>query len=229
MLSIYGPKASRAFRTYWLADEIGLEYEQIDIDIFTGQQKSADYLKVNPMGQVPALVDGELSMGESLAMNLYLAKKYGGQVAAQTLEEEAHILQWTLWVATGVETLLPPIIHNRIIMPKAMRDEAAVAAAVSALSVPLARLDAHLSEQPYLVGERFTVADLNVSAVLSMLWIAEIDTAPFGVHLSDWLERCLTRPKCDYEMQRTQVTPEMLEKLAALRQEQETVQPVKGG
>ena len=218
MVVLYGLKTSRAFRSIWLAEEIGLDYEIQSVDLFESEHKQPDFLAINPLGQVPAMADGDFSMGESLAINLYIADRYGDALAAQTPEESGMIYQWTLWVATSVEPLLMPIIHNRIIMPSDQRDEAAVAAAIDRLAVPLSVLDGIIGDREFLLGDRFTVADLNVASVLSMLKIAQIDTEHFGHNVSSWLNRCLSRPACDYEMQRTEVTPEMLARLMA-RQE----------
>src|SRR5262245_16516916 len=64
---------------------------------------SAEFREINANGKVPVVVDGDLVMHQSLAINLYLAKKYGGPLVASTLSEEARILMWTHWAATEVE------------------------------------------------------------------------------------------------------------------------------
>ncbi len=218
MITIYGQKASRAFRAIWLAEEIGLDYELKEVNLFEGEHKSPDYLALNPLGQVPAMADGDFSMGESLAITLYLARKYGGVLGPRSPEEEGQFLQWALWAATSIEPLLMPIIHNCIIMPPEMRNDEEVNAALDALSKPLAVLDSFLADREYLVGDRFTVADLNVAAVLSMLKVADLDVTRFGGAFEEWFGNCLARQACDYDMQRTKVTPEMLARLKKMRE-----------
>ena len=76
MLKIYGIPRSRAFRTLWMAKELGLEYENIAIDMGKGETRSPDYLAINPNGHIPAIDDDGVILWESMAVNLYLAKKY---------------------------------------------------------------------------------------------------------------------------------------------------------
>lgn len=219
MITIHGQKASRAFRALWLAEEIGLDYELREVDLFSGAHKSPEYRAINPLGQIPAMTDGDFSMGESLAINLYLARKYGGELGPASLDEEGQMMQWTFWAATSIEPLLMPIIHHCIIMPPDMRDDAEVEAALNRLARPIGVLEDYLTDRDYLVAERFTVADLNVAAVLSMLVVADQNTESFGQSFASWLGRCLARPACDYDMQRTTVTPEMLARLKAMRED----------
>src|SRR4051812_44056627 len=88
-LKLYGGAKNRGRRCYWLAKELGLEIDAIEIDLHSGQHKSPDFLKLNPNGQVPVLDDGGFILHESLAINLYLAKKTGRSVAGASLQEEA--------------------------------------------------------------------------------------------------------------------------------------------
>ncbi|HEV2302443.1 MAG TPA: glutathione S-transferase N-terminal domain-containing protein, partial [Stellaceae bacterium] len=78
-LRIYGVARSRAFRTLWMAGELGLDYEQVPVDL--GETRSPAYLAVNPNGHIPAIDDEGFILWESMAINLYLAKKYGSGAA----------------------------------------------------------------------------------------------------------------------------------------------------
>jgi glutathione S-transferase len=190
---IYGGPKNRGRRCLWLAAELGVDVEVVDLDLNAGQHKAPAYLAVNPNGQVPALDDDGFILFESLAINLYLAKKYGGPLAAASLKEDALITQWSFWVAKEVEDLLITILLNRLMLPEAERNAAAADAAERRLQKPLAVLDAALAGRDYLVGNRFTVADLNVAVVLSVISRFKLDISQHR-HVHAWLEKCLTRP-----------------------------------
>jgi glutathione S-transferase len=192
-LKIYGGAKNRGRRCYWLAKELGLEVEAIDIDLHAGQHKSPDFLKVNPNGQVPVLEDDGLILFESLAINLYLVKKHGGPLAPATPQEEALITQWSFWVVNEIEGSLITILLNRMMLPEAERDSSAADAAERKLQKPLAVLEGVLTDHDTLVGTRFTVADLNVAIVMSLINRLSLDISRFP-NVRAWLDSCLGRP-----------------------------------
>jgi len=191
-LTIYGTAASRAMRTLWAAEELGLPYEHVKLGFKTPDIKSPEFLKINPNGMIPAIDDGGVRMFESLAINLHLARQYGaGALGAATPAEDALILQWTLWAATEVEPIVRQWFMHTAYLPEAERQPALVAAALEALKPKYAILEGVLGGQEWLVGGRFTVADLNLAAVLSRL--AELGGTAWP-HLAAWHARCMSRP-----------------------------------
>ena len=78
MLQLYGNARSRAMRCLWMLEEVGQPYQLVDKSLRADDLHSADYLKLNPNARIPTLVDGELVLWESMAINLYLAQKYPG-------------------------------------------------------------------------------------------------------------------------------------------------------
>jgi len=102
MLRIYGVARTRAFRAIWMAKELGLEYEHIPIETGAAGARKPDYLAINPNGRLPSIDDDGFILWESLAINLYLAKKHG-RLCPATLEGEARAWQWCLWAANEVE------------------------------------------------------------------------------------------------------------------------------
>jgi len=193
-LKIYGVPRSRAFRALWLAKELGLDYDNVSVDFATGETRQPAYLKINPNGHVPAIDDNGFILWESMAINLYLAKKYGlGTLYPTSLEDEARAWQWSLWGITELERNVLIAMFNRAIYPEDKRDAAAAGTAEKELQHPLGVLDAAVSKTPYLLGNDFTVADLNVASVLSWARPARIDFAPFP-KAADWLGRCALRP-----------------------------------
>ena len=79
MLKLYGSARSRASRTLWMLAECGVPFEQDDLSKLEGEAKTAAITRVNPIGKMPAIEDGSLKLFESMAINLYLARKYGGR------------------------------------------------------------------------------------------------------------------------------------------------------
>jgi glutathione S-transferase len=193
-LQIYGVPRSRAFRTLWLAKELGLDYDNVMVDFATGETRQQPYLAINPNGHVPAIDDNGFVLWESMAINLYLAKKHGlGTLYPKSLEDEARCWQWSLWGMTEFERHVLTAMFNRAIYPEDKRDTAAADAAEKELQHPLGVLDGAVSGSQYLIGDDFTVADLNVASILSWARPARIDFGPFP-KAADWLQRCALRP-----------------------------------
>jgi glutathione S-transferase len=191
-LTIYGSPMSRAFRVLWMARELGLEYENIPLDPRAGDTRKPEYLKINPNGHVPAIQDGDYVLWESLAINLYLAKKHGGPLAPNNLAEEGKALAWSMWALTELEDNVVAVVQNVLMPPERKPDAARVAHATRALNAPLQVLDAALAHSQYLVGNRFTVVDLNVAGVAAGLAIAKFDLGPWP-NVKTWLATCTGR------------------------------------
>jgi glutathione S-transferase len=195
MIKLYGVPASRAFRTIWMLEELGVPYQNIPTHFATGDTHKPEFLTINPNGHIPALVDGDVVMWESMAINLYLAKKYDNGLQPKTLEAEAHAIKWSIWTMTEVESFLITVIMNRMLLPKDQRDGNAADAAAEKLAKPFAVLDQELAERKYLLGDTYTVADVNVASVLSMAPVVGIDLAKYP-NLKRWLDVCTSRPAC---------------------------------
>nr|WP_316164916.1 MULTISPECIES: glutathione S-transferase family protein [unclassified Bradyrhizobium] len=194
MIKLYGSLHSRALRNGWMLRELGLEWENVPTNFQDGSTRTPEFLAINPNGRVPALEDDGLRLCESLAINLYLARKYGGPLAPRTREEEALATQWSFWVIAEIEKPLLLAAANRVLFePASARREAEVDIALGKLARPWGVLDAHLQKQAYLVNEDFTVADLNVASVMTLLPLAGIDIEAWPA-MRRWLLECLERP-----------------------------------
>lgn len=205
MLTIYGVYRSRASRVYWMAEELGLEFESVrviqarrlanplaaDASVNT---LSPDFLAINPMALIPSIKDGDLVMHESLAITLYLARKHGGPLSGQTVEEDGLMTMWTIWAATEVEPHTVRIVYVYDDEKQNSDDgKATISVAVRSLKKPFATLEKHLATNDYIVGNRFTAADLNIAEVLRY---AQTEQALFDAHpnISAWIKRCQSRP-----------------------------------
>jgi len=193
-LKIFGVARSRTFRTLWMAKELGLDYEHVKVDFATGDTQTAAHLALNPNGHVPVIDDNGFVLWESMAINLYLAKKYGAATLYPTrLEDEARAWQWSFWGMTEVERPVLTALFNRAILPEDKRDAAAADAAEQHLAQPLRVLDDAIGHSANLLGDNFTVADLNVASILSWARPAQIDLARFP-RVAEWLKNCAERP-----------------------------------
>ena len=154
-LKIYGIARTRAFRVLWMAEEIGLDYEHIAIETGAAGARQPGYLAVNPNGRLPAIDDDGFVMWESLAINIYLAKKHAtGTLYPATPQGEAKVAQWSLWAANEIERATNVWSFHAERLPPAERDPKIAAAAIELLAPPFRVLDRALAEQPYLLGGR---------------------------------------------------------------------------
>ncbi|MGE0668851.1 MAG: glutathione S-transferase family protein [Sphingomonadales bacterium] len=195
-VKIYGTPGSRANRTLWLAEELkretGLDYEMVSTH-FMNDAKKPEYLAINPNGRVPAMDDDGYRLFESLAINLYLARKQGGSLAPKDAKEEGRAVQWSMWALTELEDAFIAILvrHPKInFMPPDPKVEGEMR---TKLERPLKVLEQHLSQHPYMLGDRFTVADVNVAGVMSMSRIIDFDYSPYPA-VKKWFEACMARP-----------------------------------
>jgi glutathione S-transferase len=165
-----------------------LGYEHVPVTVDDPFLKSAEFLAISPNGTVPAIVDDGFALAESLAINLYLTKRYApGSLYPATLAGEADAWRWSLWAQGQLE---PWVMGDRRL--------ADLHAATAVLARPeinrgLALLDRSLTGRAWLLDGGFTVADLNVSGVLSPSRSATLDLEPHPA-LAAWLARCYGRP-----------------------------------
>lgn len=205
MLTIYGVARSRATRNIWLLKEIGKDFQHVPViqSYRLGNASAADapmntqspqFLAISRAGAVPVMKDGDLVLSESLAINLYIARTYGGTFGPATPAEDALMLQWSFYAATAVEPLSIGIYQanseHGVGSPEA---RAKIDRIVTALRRPLAVLDAALSDAPWLVGGRFTVADINAAEIIRYAQ-AEAGLIERFPALDRWLKTCQARP-----------------------------------
>ena len=191
-LRIYGIARTRAFRALWIAEEVGLDYEHLPIEIGDAGARAPEFLRLNPNGRLPFIDDNGFVLFESLAITLYLAKKHSnGKLYPGALEGEARAWQWSLWAVTEVDRGVNIWSLHAVRLPPAERDADKRNEALKVLAPPFKVLDAAVAKQDYLLGSEFTVADLNVAAVISRAVDMDLAAVP---NLKAWLMRCLDRP-----------------------------------
>lgn len=175
MLKLYGAARSRASIVQWYLEELGISYEFVLLDLSAGEHRQPDYLAINPMGKVPAIVDGDLKLWESGAILLYLAEKYGKMPSSLT--EKSIVIQWVLFANSTLATGLFIEANRDKEMPK--------------LLTPLNEM---LSKQPFLQGNELTVADIAVGSILAYVPIMlKLDLSDYPA-VVNYLKRISERP-----------------------------------
>ena len=191
-VKIYGVPGSRADRSLWAIEETGIDYQHVKTN-FGEESKADEYLDINPNGRIPALVDGDLKLFESMAINLYLTKHYAEDLYPANPEDEAKANQWSVWAISEIEPLQMQIVIQKFFVPKDKQDQAEIDQASKGLVRPLKVLDHALRDSDYLLGEKFSVADLNVAGVMLLLKAVNFDFDPFQ-NVSAWIDKCHARP-----------------------------------
>jgi len=175
MLKLYGGARSRASIVQWYLEELGVPYEFILLDMQAGEHQQPEYLAINPMGKVPAIVDGDFQLWESGAILFYLAQKYGKM--PPSLEEQAKINQWILF---GNATLGPGIFV-----------EASRERETPKLLTPLNQI---LEKQPFFLGDELSVVDVAVGSVLAYIpMMLKLDLSEYPA-VVDYIKRISERP-----------------------------------
>jgi glutathione S-transferase len=191
-LRIYGIARTRAFRALWVAEELGLAYQHLPIEIGEAGARAPEFLALNPNGRLPFIDDGGFVLFESLAITLYLAKKHSlGKLYPAALQDEAKAWQWSFWAIAEVDRGVNIWSLHAVRLPPPERDPAKRDEALKVITAPFKILDAAVASQLYLLGNDFTVADLNVAAVISRAVDMDLSAVP---NLKAWLARCLERP-----------------------------------
>lgn len=187
----FGP--TRSIRVRWTLQELGVPFEATTVNMLTGEHKSPAFLKINPAGKLPALVDGDLMLTESIAICLYLAEKYPekGLIPAG-LAQRAELYRWLLFAATELEQPLWRIARHTNVYPEEKRLSAEVALAREDFKPMAAVLEEHLKGRQFVMGKSVTVADFALAYTLD--WANEIHLLDGFPQTKAYMERMYARP-----------------------------------
>lgn len=193
MLQLYGNPRSRAMRCLWMLEETGQPYQLIEKSTRADDLQTANYLRLNPNARIPTLVDGDLVLWESMAINLYLAQKYEGPMHCAGAEVLGLAAQWSFWAILEMEALLLDLLQHRALLPEFARDASHVERDELLLQRPLGVLNNTLAGREHLLTGGFTVADLNVASVLAWGKMVRLNLSAHS-EVASWLDDCLARP-----------------------------------
>lgn len=204
MIRIYGSPRTSAGRCYFLLEELGLPYEVMPLDMMGKREhKGETFLQLNPNGKVPCLIDGDYVIWESMAINWYLADKHRPELLGSTPEERGLVQQWTFWSMTELQPPLVDMIIQLVFTPEEKRDLQAVAKAKNKVPPLLRIFNEAVKGKAYILGEKFSLADLNVASVVNIAAALGItvDELP---QLHSWFSRIKERPSFKKLMEKRQ-------------------------
>ncbi|TFH86018.1 glutathione S-transferase family protein [Billgrantia azerbaijanica] len=192
-MKLYGFGPTRSLRALWALGELDADFEFVPVNLLEGGHRHPEFLRLNPAGKVPVLVDGDLVLTESAAIVLYLAEKYPdkGLLPSDT-KERAQAYRWVMFAVTELEQPLWRIVRHTMLYPEEQRLPADIELARQDFVDMASVLDRHMEGREFIVGRSITVADC-VTAYL-MDWANEEDLLGNHPRLRAYLERMYARP-----------------------------------
>jgi len=186
----FGP--TRSIRARWTLQELGVPFEAVKVDLRAGEHRRAEFLKINPAGRIPVLVDGDLVLTESVAIPVYLAEKYPEKRLLPTDKRtRAEANRWLLFVATELEQPLWRITRNRSLYPEHQRQPTDILLAGREFREMAAVLERHMQGREFVVGEHATVVDFVTAYTLD--WAGEVGLLDGFPNLQEYVQRMYAR------------------------------------
>ena len=190
MIKIYGAEISNNVnKVRFTANAVGEEYELSRMDLFAGEQRSEEFLKLNPVGKVPVMQDGDFTLFESMAISKYLADKHSSSLYPQDLHQRAVIDQWIDFCDIHLQAALNRVTFNRIIAQQvgAEVDQNSLNFGLEMLDRYLPVLDHQLGQSKYLAASQLTLADINLLAILDPAEVSGVDFSQYQ-NLQAWFQ-----------------------------------------
>jgi glutathione S-transferase len=195
MLRVYGHAKTRAFRVLWLLEELGLQYEHISLVYAKGEHRTKEFLRLNPLGKVPVLVDGDQVVYESAAIMMHLMEVRGthSDLYIEPGSRRTHLYQWLFYGVAELEQGLWTAARHTFVLPPEKRIPAAINWGQEEFLKQLPYLSEQLGEKSYLLGGQFSIADILISQILS--WATQQQKLPLQFdNLLQYQKRCTSRP-----------------------------------
>ena len=192
MITLYGE--GRGFRVVWLLEEMGLPYRLRAVDLLAGVEEDAEFLSVNPAGYIPALVDGEATLVESIAIMEYLIARYGPTPLAPAATDP-DFPAYLQFLHLGEAGLMMPLYMTHLgrnVAPEGERNDWTAREGVNIFRSRLAIVTRQLARTPYLAGDAFTAADISVAYTL--IWAQRIKLFDLGAAELAYIDRTTARP-----------------------------------
>ena len=194
MMKLYGLGPTRSLRALWALRELDAEFELVPVNLMAGENRHPDFLRLNPAGKLPVLVDGDLVLTESAAIVIYLAEKLGGKgLMPRDLTERAQAYRWSMFAVTELEQPLWRIARHTFLYPEDERLPDDIALARKDFTAMASILDRHMAGREFIVGDDMTIADCVTAYVLD--WGDEEGLLDGCPNLETYIERMYARPK----------------------------------
>jgi glutathione S-transferase len=186
-VKLFWSPQTRSTRALWMLEETGIDYERELVDIQSPDRaNTAEFLAASPMGKVPALVDGEVSMAESAAICLYVADRYAPGTLAPTIDDarRGKFLYWLMYTPAVIE----PAMSEKFNGVETNRYRSGW----GDFELMLETLEQGIDGNSWILGETFTAADVMLGS--SVVFMRMFDMLPDSATLGAYADRCLARP-----------------------------------
>jgi glutathione S-transferase len=192
-MRLYEFAPTRSIRARWTLQKLGIDFESVTVNLVAGENRRPEFLKINPAGRVPVLVDDDLVLTESVAIVLYLAEKYPHKGLVPTdIKQRAQVNRWLLFAATELEQPLWRISRHTALYPEHLRLPAEVSLARQDFTDMVAVMEDHMQGRQFIVGNTVTVANLVCAYTLD--WANEVRLLDGCPQLLGYIERMYARP-----------------------------------
>ncbi|WP_198951403.1 glutathione S-transferase family protein [Pigmentiphaga sp. NML080357] len=193
-MKLYGFGPTRSLRARWALQELDAEFEFVPVNLMAGEHRHPDFLRLNPAGKLPVLVDGDLVLTESAAIVMYLAEKYGAKgLMPAGLAQRAQAYRWSLFAVTELEQPLWRIAKHSFLYPEDKRLPEDIALAKEEFVAMAAVLERHMDGREFIVGNGMSIADCVTAYVLD--WGNEHGLIDGFANLKAYMERMYARPR----------------------------------
>ncbi|NRB39465.1 MAG: glutathione S-transferase family protein [Pseudomonadales bacterium] len=194
MITVYGYPKTRATRITWLLEELQQDYQFKRVNFAKGENRSAEFLAINPAGKVPAMQDDNLLMTESGAIVTYLADKYaaGTLIPAAGTNQRGRYEQWSYFSVCELEQGLWSIGKHKFALPEEQRVPDMINTGAWEFQKALALLSKGLGEQDYILGEQFSAVDILL--VMTLHWALAFKQPIEADNVKAYYQRVINRP-----------------------------------
>ncbi len=186
MITIYGSPRSSAGRCIWTLEEAGVPYTIKEVDMRNKEHKSEEFLKINPMGKIPAMVDGDITLFESMAINYYIADNYKKELLGNNALEKGLAMQWSFWATSELQSPVIEVFVQKVFVPEDKRDNNVIEKNLGKLPALLSVLDNALASKKYVAGDNFTIGDINTASVVTICSAIGVDLSSYS-HIGNWI------------------------------------------
>jgi glutathione S-transferase len=191
-MQLYEFAPTRSIRVRWMLQELGVYFEAVTVNLRAGEHRHPDFLKINPAGKLPVLVDDDLVLTESVAIAIYLAEKYPHKgFLPVDIQQRSQVYRWLLFTATELEQPLWRIARHTSLYPEHLRIPAEVSLARQDFTNMVVVMEEHMQGREFIVGNTATIADFVCAYTLD--WANEVGLLDGCPQLLQYMERMYAR------------------------------------
>lgn len=191
MYRLYGIPTQNTFKVGYVLDAVGVDYEYQFVDLAKGEQKTESFLKITPVGKVPALKHNDFSMFESSAICRYVAVAEKSNLYPQDQFQRARNDQWLDFFSNHLGRWMSTMFFEKVLKPKMGFGETSAekyAEALGFANQQIVPVEKQLSQTPYFTGTELGIADYVAFAYLEQTTAIQYDLSPYP-HVQSWFKK----------------------------------------